>query len=244
MKVILTGHSQGLGRAMADALLGKGIAVLGISRSSEPRLIKTYPSLLIEEQFDLADSSALEVWLSGGRLNAFLQNETAPVLINNAGTVLPIGKAGAQSNSEIAKAVALNVSAALMLTNQFLADTGRAADRRVVHISSGAARSPYAGWNVYCATKAALDHHARCLAIENHSGLRVSSIAPGIIDTGMQAQIRASSLEQFPLREKFDELKATGSLVAPEAAAERLLAYLFSESFGSEPCVDSRQIKP
>lgn len=244
MKVILTGHSQGLGRAMANALLAQGIAVLGISRSSEPGLIKTYPSLLTEEQIDLADSPALEFWLASGRLNSFLQNDSAPVLINNAGTLKPIGKAGAQSNSEIARAVALNVSAALMLANQFLADTSRATDRRIVHISSGAARSPYAGWNIYCATKAALDHHARCLAVENHSGLRVSSIAPGIIDTGMQAQIRASSLEQFPMREKFDELKATGSLVAPEVAAKTLLVHLFSESFGSEPCLDSRQIKP
>lgn len=244
MKVILTGHSQGLGRAMANTLLAKGIAVLGISRTSEPALIKTYPSLLTEEQIDLADSSALEAWLSRGRLSDFLQNEAAPVLINNAGTLLPIGKAGSLPNSEITKAVALNVSAALMLANQFLVDTGRAPDRRIVHISSGAARSPYAGWNVYCATKAALDHHARCLAIENHSGLRISSIAPGIIDTGMQAQVRASSLEQFPMREKFDELKATGSLVAPEVAAEKLLVHLFSESFGSEPCIDSRQIRP
>ena len=64
---------------------------------------------------------------------------------------------------------------------------------------------------------------------------RSVSLAPGVIDTDMQAQVRASDLASFPMRPKFDELKASGSLASPEDVAQRLCKHLFSDGFGKDP---------
>jgi len=242
MKVILTGHSRGLGAALTLQLLEKGIPVLGISRGVHAAIPTAQRHLCIEKQIDLSSASATLAWLMTTELSEFLADTDSACLINNAGLLEPVAKIGAQSNQDIVDAVSVNLSAALTLTNQFVKHSTAIKDRRVLHISSGAARSPYAGWSIYCATKAALDQHARCLAIEGHAGLKSCSLAPGVIDTDMQAQVRGSDLDQFPMRKKFDQLKAEGALSAPQDCARRLLAYLLGPTFGAEPCLDLRQI--
>jgi benzil reductase ((S)-benzoin forming) len=117
-----------------------------------------------------------------------------------------------------------------------------ASERRIVHISSGAARNAYAGWSIYCATKAALDHHARAVSLDDNRALRVCSVAPGVVDTGMQAEIRATDLQDFPLREKFNELKRSGQLSTPADAARKVLDYALSDTFGDTPVVDVREL--
>jgi len=201
-----------------------------------------YQGLLTEQQIDLADQNALLNWLSGPTLKNFLGNDQQAILINNAGLLAPIGLIGRQSNTDILNAVQVNVSAVLIITNQFVSATQSVADRRVLHISSGAARSPYAGWSIYCATKAALDQHAKCLAIESHPGLNTCSLAPGIIDTDMQAQVRSSSIDAFPMRTKFDQLKAEGQLALPTDCAAALLQFLLSDQFGQAACLDLRSL--
>ncbi|MFP3548025.1 SDR family oxidoreductase, partial [Rhizobium sp. SIMBA_035] len=89
----------------------------------------------------------------------------------------------------------------------------------------------YPGWSIYCSTKAALDHHARAVALDANRALRICSLAPGVIDTNMQAQIRGSDAEQFPMREKFEDLKRNGQLSTPEQCATQLLDYVFSDAF-------------
>jgi hypothetical protein len=191
---------------------------------------------------DLANAQALEAMLASGDIEAFFKPSQQAVLINNAGLLDPIGPAGSQQGAAIIAAVTVNVAAALALSNAFIAATVHANDRRLVQISSGAARSPYAGWNVYCATKASLDHYVRCLALESHAGLKAESLAPGVIDTEMQSQVRASSLEAFPMRRKFDELKSSGALASPESVAVKLIAHVMGPHFGGQSCTDLRQV--
>jgi benzil reductase ((S)-benzoin forming) len=111
---------------------------------------------------------------------------------------------------------------------------------RVLHISSGAGSAAYPGWSVYGATKAALDHHARAAALDGAPGLRVCSLAPGVIDTAMQAQIRSTPAERFPMRQRFVDLKASGSLSAPQDCARQVIGYLLADGFGSKPVDDVR----
>lgn len=247
--VILTGHSRGLGAALTDELLGLGCSVIGLSRKGlEPKASAKPGCLFDQVAIDLADSRSLEGLLSDDCLSKPVRDSDRAVLINNAGLLSPVGLVGEQSPTEIVQAVAVNVTAVLMLTNWFVKASEGKADRRVVQVSSGAARSAYAGWNVYCATKAALDHHARCLSMEAQQagsvsqGLRICSLAPGVIDTDMQAQVRASELASFPMRPKFDELKASGSLASPQDVAQRLCKHLFSDGFGEDPVADLRSI--
>lgn len=249
---LITGHSRGLGAALASQLLLSGWSVLGLSRSAGPSTLKSDAAVgggtFSQISLDLGDLHALQEFLLSPTLQDQFSGRRTVVLFNNAGLLAPVERIGRQGASAIVQAVSVNVAAALALTDAVVAcaSDARCRDLRIVQISSGAARSPYEGWSVYCATKAALDHHSRCFALEASRlapmVTRVCSLAPGVIDTEMQAEVRSSSLEAFPMRAKFDDLKATGGLVAPEEVATRLIAHVMSEVFGAEPVADLRHL--
>ena len=240
-KAIVTGHSRGLGAAIAGELLERGIPVLGLARRGNAELAAQHGDRLAEVVIDLADSTALAAWLAGGALGDWIADTQQVLLVNNAGTLQPMGPLTQQDPVAVARAVATNVGAPLALAAAFAAAAGPQA-RRVLHVSSGAARKPYAGWSVYCATKAALDHHARAVQLDAVPGLRICALAPGVIDTGMQAEIRASTPERFPLRDRFAEMQASGGLVAPGECAMHLVDFLLGEDFGREPVADLRDL--
>jgi len=242
MKAIVTGHSRGLGAALAAELLARGIAVLGLARSGNAELKARHPGLLAQQQVDLADPGALARWLEGAGLQRFIAGSSGVLLVNNAGIVEPIGPLPAQDAAAVARAVGLNVAAPLMLAAALSAAVEKGADTRIMHISSGAARNAYPGWSIYCATKAALDQHACAALLDRVPGLRICSMAPGIIDTDMQAAIRATSLERFPLRERFDSLKRDGQLASPAQCAQKLVAYLLDARFGDTAVGDLRDL--
>lgn len=239
MKAILTGHTRGLGAAIAEDLLARGIPVLGVSRNTNAKLAQRFPALE-QVALDLADADALAHWLEGEQIAQFLDGCDTALLINNAGIVQPVGPLALQESTVIARAVSLNVTAPLMLSAA-IAGSG-AAEKRILHVSSGAARNAYPGWSVYCATKAALDHHARSVVLDAVPQLRICSLAPGVIDTDMQAEIRNATLDQFPLRERFETMKREGNLADPSTCAARLVNYLLSPAFGQAPVADLRDL--
>ncbi|MET0858488.1 MAG: SDR family NAD(P)-dependent oxidoreductase, partial [Telluria sp.] len=145
-----------------------------------------------------------------------------------------------QDVGEVARAITLNVAAPMMLASAVAAACAPGTACRILHVSSGAGRSAYPGWSVYCATKAALDQHARAVALDQNRDLRICSLAPGVIDTAMQAEIRATSLARFPLRQRFDQLKRDGELAEPARCAAALVDYLLGERFGAVPVDDLR----
>ncbi|MFL9857545.1 SDR family oxidoreductase [Paraburkholderia madseniana] len=242
IRAIVTGHNRGLGASLAEQLLTRGVAVLGLSRSRHATLKERFPALLDEIELELADPTRVAQWVATDALRSFVSGAQSVLLINNAGMVQPIGPIEGQNATDIATAVSLNVATPLMLASALAAASVDANDRRIMHISSGAARNAYPGWSIYCATKAALDHHARAVALDANRALRICSLAPGVIDTNMQAEIRSSGEEQFPMREKFEDLKRNGQLSTPEQCATQLLDYAFSDAFGQTPVADIREI--
>ncbi|CAE6765634.1 Benzil reductase ((S)-benzoin forming) [Paraburkholderia domus] len=242
IRAIVTGHTRGLGASLAEQLLARGVAVLGLSRSRHATLKERFPALLEEIELELADPTRVAQWVATDALRSFVSGAQSVLLINNAGMVQPIGPIEGQDATDIATAVSLNVATPLMLASALAAASVEATDRRIVHISSGAARNAYPGWSIYCATKAALDHHARAVALDANRALRICSLAPGVIDTNMQAEIRSSGTEQFPMREKFEDLKRNGQLSTPEQCATQLLDYAFSDAFGQTPVADIREV--
>ena len=242
MKAIVTGTSRGLGAAIAEDILVRGIAVLGIARQPNAALAARFGAHFTPVLIDLADTRALAELIADEALSEFLAGDEQSLLINNAGTVQPIGPLGGQGAAAVAQAVCLNVAAPLMLADAFVAATQAAGDRRILHVSSGAARKPYAGWAVYCASKAALDHHARAVAEDGVPGLRIGSVAPGVLDTDMQGEVRNTREADFPARERFVALKREGALLAPAECAARLVDYLLSDSFGESAVGDLRDL--
>ena len=238
---VVTGHTRGLGAAIAAHLLAREIPVLGIARHENASLAGRHGKLLAQSRLDLADANALTRWTQGDSLRRFCADATNPLLVNNAGVLQPVGPLESQDPELVSRAVVVNVGAALALSAAFVAATAGANDRRILHISSGAGSSAYAGWSVYCATKAALDHHARAVALDRTPALRVASVAPGVIDTDMQAEIRAASESDFPDRRRFEELKREGRLIAPDDAGRDLVEFLLSDAFGRDAVTDLRR---
>ena len=242
IKAIVTGHSGGLGAALAADLLSRGIVVLGLARRTHAPFGAAHADALQQHALDLSDADALSAWLAGPTLAGFLADASMALLINNAGMLQPVGPCGGQDPMQITAAVQLNLGAPLLLANAFVAASGHCAERRIVHISSGAARNAYAGWGIYCATKAGLDQHARATALDGLPRLRIASLAPGVVDTDMQAEVRASDPAGFPQQARFAALKAEGQLSAPADAARRLVDHLLGEPFGREPTGDLRNL--
>jgi benzil reductase ((S)-benzoin forming) len=232
-KVIVTGHTRGLGAAIAAELQSRGLAVLGLARG------RSTLAGIEQAEVDMADPVALQVWLAGPTLRDFLADADAAYLVNNAGVVTPVGPLAAQQPAAVLQAVMLNVGAPLALAAAFV-QAAPEATRRILHVSSGAGRNAYPGWAVYCATKAALDQHARAVQLDGDPRVLAVSLAPGVIDTDMQAAIRATPDANFPLRERFVELKDTGGLTSPEDCARNLADYLLAPGFGHEAVDDLR----
>ena len=183
----------------------------------------------------------------GNVVEEYLSTASSFTLINNAGTVEPIGLIGTIDDSKLSEAVAINLTAPMILSNAFISALEKfKGQKRVVNISSGAGRNPYEGWGVYCTTKAGLDHFSRVISLEQEKAeypTHVLSIAPGIIDTGMQETIRASNADDFPLHDRFLEYKQQGHLSSAQATASKLISVIVHEDFSKlGPIADIRQI--
>ncbi len=238
---IVTGASRGLGHAVAQLLLTRGHQLLSISRQTPEGLSSP---LLQHWSADLADAAAvaarLEAWLSERGPETF----GAVNLINNAGVISQLAPLGDVEAADLANAVRVGLEAPMLLTAAFLRATRAwVVPRKVVLVSSGLGRRAMAGSASYCAAKAGLDHLARAVALEEQArpnGALIVSLAPGVIDTDMQVQLRSADAQRFPDRERFIGLQAAGQLDSPTQAATRLLAYLDRADFGSNPVGDVR----
>lgn len=217
--VIITGASSGLGLALA-ATTPFDARVVDVSRSGPPE-----GSAIEHIEADLSDPGS---WSAVATRIADLVEDEEPeraVLIHAAGTLTPIGFAGEVDSGSYAKNVLLNSASGQFLGHVYLtALADRAGSFDLVMITSGAATSTYPGWSAYGAGKAALDQWVRYVGEEQklRGGVRVSAIAPGVIDTPMQEEIRETSPHDFPRVERFQRLRREGDLVDPGDAAARL----------------------
>jgi NAD(P)-dependent dehydrogenase (short-subunit alcohol dehydrogenase family) len=244
---ILTGGSRGMGLAITEQLLQAGHTLICISRNQQASLTaKAQQAGAHLEQWthDLADgataSAALKTWLEKQSASYF----KSATLINNAGVIPHISPLSQADPHNLAMALRVGLEAPMQLCAAFLGATENwPLPRKVVNISSGLGRRAMASQAGYCAAKAGMDHFTRCLALDEAlkpNGAKVTSLAPGVIDTDMQVQLRGAAPQNFPDQHGFQQLKATGQLTTPADAAKRILDYLARPDFGSNPVSDVR----
>lgn len=223
--LIITGHSQGLGRAILEHYLGNhSFLIIAISRT---KLDIDSPNLQ-QISMDLSELDVLERQLP----NIFPEVEFDKIiLLNNAGWIGQIKPIGNLGPKEMRVQVNLNLLGPMYLTNAFIKRYKETDSEKIVcNISSGAASRAVEGWSGYCSTKAALSMFTLVAAKENKSeNFHFYSLAPGIVDTGMQGEIRESNESDFPEIEKFKAFKEEGKLVSPKEVAEKI-AYLFDHT--------------
>ncbi|NQX71011.1 (S)-benzoin forming benzil reductase [Paenibacillus alba] len=246
---IITGGSKGLGAALTRQLLQQGAAVHCISRSENESLRQEALRAEGELTFhacDLAHTEGLDSLLE--RILQNIDGADAVTLINNAGQLEPMTSIGRAGDDDLQRSLQVNLIAPAVLTNSFIRQTqALPIVKRVVNISSGAAKKPYPGWGAYCTAKAGLDMLTRCIGVEQLNQpypVEAYAIAPGVVDTDMQREIRAASEEDFPQVDRFVGLHESGELISPEAAAQQLLQLLHSNAFAQGEIADLRTKKP
>ena len=236
-----------MGLAMAQQLVQPGARLLCISRQRNPELqaqAEVAGAVLEQWTANLADGAPV-----AERLKAWLEavdprTLTSATLINNAGVLAPLVAVSDSDPSALAQALRVGVEAPLQLCAAFLGATRDwAVPRKVLNISSGLGRRAMASSAAYCAAKAGMDHFSRCIALEEAAvpnGAKVCSLAPGVIATDMQLQLRSADPAHFPDLPTFQALHAGGQLSSPQDAARRVLAYLNSPLFGQDAVGDVR----
>ncbi len=232
---LVTGTSSGIGLAVAEELLRRGWDVAGVARRPAPLHHARYRHL----RLDLADTARMEAEFEGSFGDALALDGRARVgLVNGAATLEPVGPTSATPAAGLARAFALNAVAPVWILGFFLR-RARATKLRVVDVSSGAARRPYAGWSAYCSTKAALRMAGEVVGEEARSfapgtalpvDLALVSYEPGVVDTEMQQAVRGSLAAAFPQVGRFLDLHATGRLHPPSMPAAEIAGILESDS--------------
>jgi len=240
---LVTGISQGLGAALAERIAADPAnELVAIARAADGPIPGG-----ARFQADLADSAALERACDRVENRIRGKRYAKAVLINNAGVIAPVAPLEAVDAAALERNLAVNLVAPMLLMRRFLRMTEGVAElRRVINISSGAGRRPISGWSAYCAAKAGLDMATRVVALEAGArGLAVeaASLAPGVIDTGMQGAVRGASAADFPDVERFRRMKAEGTLrPAADVAADILRLEAAGRLAGEEAVLDLRQL--
>lgn len=241
---LITGTTRGIGRALAaSALTQPNSFVISLSRSA-PFLRSNHQNITI----DLEDSQAIGPALNQIDLNPEQTSGLIhSVLINNAGVLEPVAPIGDCDDALLASNIRVNLIAPLILSRHFYHFCkGFPGKKTIVNITSGASHTPYSGWSAYAASKAGLDMATRCMALEfapSDPAFCVCAVAPGTVDTAMQATIRRCSIDQFAQVGKFHALKTAGALDPPDHTASALMRLLMAGRFENGGRYDLREMK-
>lgn len=234
--VWISGASSGIGQALVQTVPRGDSRVIGISRREAPGAEHLAA--------DLSDPSS---WAAVGesfrRELAGFDGKRA-MFVHAAGSVEPVGFAGEVDTGSYLANVMLNGAAPQVLGHLFLAAARDVdAERHLVMLTSGAAKSVYAGWTSYGAGKAAVDQWVRNAGAEQsvRGGVRVLAVAPGTVRTDMQGRLRQTPAEQFPQRQKFLDLYEDGKLAEPTDVAQQIWA-LLDRSLDNGSVVDLRDL--
>ena len=241
---LVTGASKGLGRSIALSLANSGKSVIALARSS-PDLDSLYDLLKQtspNSQIVSCDlSSTKDISNAVSKIKRDFKHLSG--IVHNAGTISPIENMLDVSRDNWERAVNVNLIGVQDLTRSLDSIIGGESHTRVVTISSGAAKRPLHGWSSYCVSKAGLDMWTRCLAEEGESeNISALAIAPGIVDTGMQKEIRQADESSFPLLQNFIEYHKNGELTNPDDVAQKLLPYVTGDLGQNGDILDVRNL--
>ena len=191
LRVVVTGGTAGLGRALVTELSERGAQVGFVARRRElvERVEREVPGAVgvVGDVGSKDDIHPIALQLTG-RLGA------VDVLIHNASSLgpVPLRPLADTDCEDLEQALAVNVVGPFRLTKALLGalvgSVSRGVGALVISITSDAAVNAYGGWGAYGASKAALAHLSAIWEAElGKDGIHFVSIDPGDMDTELHA---------------------------------------------------------
>ena len=235
----ISGTSRGIGKALAEELLkDSNNYVIGFSRTNSVKH-KHFEFIPI----DLSDTAKAMQFSFIDIIDA-----DSITLINNSGMIGQVDHMGKIENNSLIETFNVNViSPAILINNFIIAYQNISCKKLVINISSGAARNPIESWGAYCASKAALDMYTSVAQLEQDvldlsSPVKFFSIAPGIVDTQMQDQIRNVSHDSFGEVDKFIAYKEENKLLQASLVAIKIKNIIENSDKISKTIIDLREL--
>jgi len=235
----ITGVSRGIGKALAEELLkNKTNYVIGLGRTST----------IEHKQFEFISIDLRKLELVKSYKFIDIIDAESITLVNNSGMLGDVNHVGKVENQAIIDTFNLNSIAPAILMNSFANSYQDFEGKKlVVNISSGAGRHTIESWSSYCASKSALDMFAAVANEEqqkHYSGnaIKFLSVAPGIIDTKMQDEIRTVDKQRFSKVDTFINYKNENQLVNPVELALQLIELMSNSSQYTNPLLDIREL--
>lgn len=210
-RVLVTGATSGIGRAIALGLHGAGYAVTASGRNAGAleSLAAAAPGIGTLA-LDLSDRAATLRALDGLAVD---------ILIANAGVMPRPGAFDAMAPEDIDQTVAVNLSAVLHLARAVLPQMRARKAGHLLFTGSSAAHAPGPNFAVYAATKAAIAAFAAALRAEvSADGIRVTELVPGRVETGLYSGVISPAARAA--------MYENGAALQPEDVAEAVLAVL------------------
>jgi len=199
VKIVITGITRGLGRALTDYYIAEGHTVIGCGRGAEGILDLRFahPAPQDFSVLDVADTTKVELWAE-----RVLGVHGAPdFLINNAALMndpAPLWEVPADKFSRL---IDVNIKGVANVIRAFVPAMVKAKKGVIVNYSSGWGRSVSPKVAPYCASKWAIEGLTKALAEELPEGMAAVPLNPGIIDTDMLRQCWEHEATGYPKAE-------------------------------------------
>lgn len=198
--VIITGVTQGLGRAMVDRFDELGWNIYGCGRSKDKieELKKQYSKIHDFQVIDVSDSQQVNNWA-----NYILNRHTAPdMIINNASIVNQNAQLWKITAQEFENVMNVNVNGVVNVIRAFVPAMVARKEGIIINMSSSWGREGEAELAPYCASKFAIEGITKSMALELPHGMAVVALDPGgSISTPMLKSCAPQYINESPTPE-------------------------------------------
>jgi NAD(P)-dependent dehydrogenase (short-subunit alcohol dehydrogenase family) len=206
MKIVITGATRGLGRALAEEYIRGGHTVLGCGRGGEAvfDLRMAHPAPHDFSVVDVSLDNKVALWAA-----KVLETGSPPdLLINNAGVMNRLAPLWEIDDREFTKVVDVNLRGVANVIRHFVPAMVAAKRGVIVNLSSGWGRSVSPEVAPYCATKFAIEGLTKALAEELPKGMAAVPLNPGVIDTDMLREAWSDGASGYPKAEAWAKIAA------------------------------------
>lgn len=206
MKIVITGITRGLGRALAEHYIASGHTVIGCGRSADGILDLRFahPAPQDFSVVDVADAMKVELWAE----KVLAIHGVPDFLINNAALMNDPAPLWEVSADKFSKLIDVNIKGVANMVRAFAPSMIKAGRGVIVNFSSGWGRSVSPQVAPYCASKWAIEGLTKALAQELPAGMAAVPLNPGIINTNMLQQCWSAEADSYPQAEAWAKIAA------------------------------------